>query len=52
MLTARPAVAQLSDDDQRLLALAGSLATGQPVDLAAKAAVRATSTRRRSPRQW
>ncbi|MET8365785.1 hypothetical protein AB0J68_09140 [Micromonospora sp. NPDC049580] len=39
-LLALPAVEQLSDDDQRLVALAGSLATGQPVDLAANAAVK------------
>ncbi|MGV9211613.1 hypothetical protein ACTFTM_07100 [Micromonospora sp. RB23] len=38
-LLALPAVEHLSDDDRRLLALAGSLATGQPVDLAANAAV-------------
>jgi hypothetical protein len=38
-LLALPAVGQLSDDDRRLLALAGSLAGGQPVDLAAAVAV-------------
>ncbi|MET8277412.1 hypothetical protein [Micromonospora sp. NPDC005174] len=38
-LLALPAVEHLSDDDRRLLALAGSLATGQPVDLATNAAV-------------
>jgi len=36
---ALPAVAQLSEDDRRLLALAESLITGQPVDLAATVAV-------------
>lgn len=36
---ALPAVAQLSDDDRRLLALAESLIGGQPVDLAANVAV-------------
>jgi hypothetical protein len=36
---ALPAVAQLSEDDRRLLALAESLITGQPVDLAATIAV-------------
>ncbi|MET8526304.1 hypothetical protein [Micromonospora sp. NPDC005172] len=39
-LLALPAVEHLSDDDRRLLALAGSLATGQPVDLATNAAVK------------
>jgi hypothetical protein len=38
-LLALPAVAQLSDDDRRLLALAGSLISGQPVDLATNVAV-------------
>jgi hypothetical protein len=38
-LLALPAVGELSDDDQRLLALAGSLASGEPVDLAANVAV-------------
>lgn len=36
---ALPAVADLSDDDRRLLALAESLICGQPVDLAATVAV-------------
>nr|WP_221377260.1 hypothetical protein [Actinoplanes polyasparticus] len=36
---ALPAVARQSEDDRRLLALAESLITGQPVDLAANIAV-------------
>ena len=39
VLLALPAVDRLSDDDRRLLALAGSLAAGRPVDLAANVAV-------------
>lgn len=38
-LLAFAAAAGLSDSDQRLVALAGSLASGQPVDLAANVAV-------------
>jgi len=38
-LFALSAVANLSEDDRRLLALADSLMTGQPVDLASNVAV-------------